>query len=104
MQSPCNPFIEDYAEIFYMIDKGDIPSIQCKVSLRGPKSMREADGLSLIFNNFYVPGADSHYIASEQTLKKTSLPTFLVLLHEYLLPWSCHHIMENANMSQYYSW
>jgi hypothetical protein len=28
----CNPFIEDYTEIFYMIDKGDIPSIQCKTT------------------------------------------------------------------------
>jgi hypothetical protein len=25
---------EDYAQIFYMIDEGDIPSIQCKMSLR----------------------------------------------------------------------
>jgi hypothetical protein len=29
--------------------------------------MKQVDGLSLIFNDFYVPGADSHYIASEQT-------------------------------------
>jgi hypothetical protein len=32
-----------------------IPSIQCKMSLRGPKSMREVVGPSLIFINFYVP-------------------------------------------------
>jgi hypothetical protein len=38
-----------------MIDKGDIPSIQCKMSLGGPKSMRKVDGLSLIFIDFYVP-------------------------------------------------
>jgi hypothetical protein len=27
MQSPCNPLIEDYTEIFYMTDEGDIPSM-----------------------------------------------------------------------------
>jgi hypothetical protein len=43
-------------EIFYMIDEGDIPSVQCKMSLRGPKSARKVDGLGLIFIDFYVPG------------------------------------------------
>jgi hypothetical protein len=56
MWPPCNSLIEDYAQIFYMIVKGDIQSIQRKVSLRGPKSMRKEDGLSLIFIDFYVPG------------------------------------------------
>jgi hypothetical protein len=37
-----------------MIDKGDIPSIQCKMSLGGPKSMRKVDGLSFILIDFYV--------------------------------------------------
>jgi hypothetical protein len=32
-----------------MIDEGDIPSIQYKMSLRGPKSMRKVDSMSLIF-------------------------------------------------------
>jgi hypothetical protein len=31
-----------------MIDKGDIPSIQCKMSLGGPKSMRKVDGPSYL--------------------------------------------------------
>jgi hypothetical protein len=53
VQSPCNPLIEDYTEILYMIDKGDIPPIQCKMSLRGPRSMRKVDGPSLIFIDFY---------------------------------------------------
>jgi hypothetical protein len=34
--------------------EGDIPSIQCKMNLRGPKSKRKVDGLSLIFIDFYV--------------------------------------------------
>jgi hypothetical protein len=55
MRSPCDPFIEDYTEIFYMIDKGDTPSIHCKMSLRGNKSMRKVDGQSLIVIDFYVP-------------------------------------------------
>jgi hypothetical protein len=38
-----------------MTDKGDIPFIQCKMNLGGPKSMRKVDGLSLMFIDFYVP-------------------------------------------------
>jgi hypothetical protein len=38
-----------------MIDKGDVPSIHCKMSLRGPKYMRKVDDLGLIFIEFYVP-------------------------------------------------
>jgi uracil phosphoribosyltransferase len=37
-----------------MIDKGDIPSIQCTMMLGGPESMRKVDALSLIFIDFYV--------------------------------------------------
>jgi hypothetical protein len=55
VQSPCDLLIEDYTEIVYMNDKGDIPSIQCRISLRGPQPMRKADGLGLIFIDFYVP-------------------------------------------------
>jgi hypothetical protein len=50
---PCNPLIEDYTQIFYMIDKGDIPSIQCKMNLKGLKSIRKVDGMSFIFIDFY---------------------------------------------------
>jgi hypothetical protein len=55
VQSPCNSLIEDYTWIFYKIDEGNILSIQCTISLRGPKSMRKVDGLSHIFIDFYVP-------------------------------------------------
>jgi hypothetical protein len=54
VQSLCKPLIEDYTEIFYNIDEGDVPSLQCKMSLRGPKSIRKVDGLNLIFIDFYV--------------------------------------------------
>jgi hypothetical protein len=39
VQSSCNPLIEDYIQILYMIDDGDIPSIPCKMSLGGPTSV-----------------------------------------------------------------
>jgi hypothetical protein len=55
VQSPYNPLIEDYTEIFCMIDEGDIPSIQCTTSLRGPKSRRKVDGLSPIIIDFCIP-------------------------------------------------
>jgi hypothetical protein len=37
-----------------MIDERNISSIQCKMSIRQPMSMRKVDGLSLIFIDFYV--------------------------------------------------
>jgi hypothetical protein len=46
--------IEDYAKISYVTDEGDIASIQCKMSIRGSKSVRKVDGLILIFVDFYV--------------------------------------------------
>jgi hypothetical protein len=47
--------IEDYTEIFYVIDKGDIPSIEGKMCLGDPECMRKVDGLSLIFIDIYLP-------------------------------------------------
>jgi hypothetical protein len=47
--------LEYYTEIFYMIDEGDIPSIQYKMSLRGIKSMKKENVLSLTFIDFHVP-------------------------------------------------
>jgi hypothetical protein len=43
-----------------MIDEGDIPSIQCKMSLRGLKSMRKVDGLNLLFIDFMFQ--QSHHV------------------------------------------
>jgi hypothetical protein len=40
---------------FTGLTKGDIPFIHCKMSLRGPESIRKVDGLRLIFIDFYVP-------------------------------------------------
>jgi hypothetical protein len=38
-----------------MIDEEDIPSIQCKMSLRVPKSMRKVYGPSLVLIDIYDP-------------------------------------------------
>jgi hypothetical protein len=50
-----------------MIDEGDIPSIQCKMSFRGPNSLRKEDDLSLIFIDF----CSSAYTTSQRN--ETSL-------------------------------
>jgi hypothetical protein len=55
VQSLCYPPIEDYTDIFYMIEEGDNSSIECKMILNGPKFTRKMHGLGLIFIDFYVP-------------------------------------------------
>jgi hypothetical protein len=45
---------------YFMIDEEGIPSIQCKMKLKGPKSVRKVDSLSLIFIDFYVPTLTPH--------------------------------------------
>jgi hypothetical protein len=52
-----------------MIDKGDIPSIPCKMSLRMPKSVRKADGLSHIFTDFYVSALTPRIDSTETSLQ-----------------------------------
>jgi hypothetical protein len=64
-----NPFIKDYTKIFYMIGKGAILYIQCKMSLSVPKSMRKVDGLSFISIDFYVPVLTPHVKSTEISLQ-----------------------------------
>jgi hypothetical protein len=54
MHFPCNLLVEDYTEVFYMIHKGDIPSVQRENNLRWSKPMREVDGLGFIFIYFNI--------------------------------------------------
>jgi hypothetical protein len=54
MQSACNPLVEGYTEVFYMIHKGDVPSVQCEMNLRWYKSVKEVGGPSFIFIDFNV--------------------------------------------------
>jgi hypothetical protein len=69
VQSPSNPLIEDYTQIFYMIDERDIPSLQSKMSLGRPKSMRKVNGLSRIFTDFYVPAFTPRLSITEISLQ-----------------------------------
>jgi hypothetical protein len=55
MQSPCNPLVKDYTEVFYTIHKWNILSAQCEMNFMWSKSMREVDGTSFIFIDFNVP-------------------------------------------------
>jgi hypothetical protein len=52
-----------------MLDEGDIPFNQCKMSLTGPKSMRKVDGLSLILIDFYVPLLTPHLSSTKTSLQ-----------------------------------
>jgi hypothetical protein len=54
-----------------MIDEGDIPSIQCKVSFREPKSVRKLDGLSIIIIDFYVAAFTPRLNSTETSLQLT---------------------------------
>jgi hypothetical protein len=36
MQSPCNPLVEDYTEVFYMIRKGDVQKVEVTLRLFPP--------------------------------------------------------------------
>jgi hypothetical protein len=52
-----------------MIDKGDIRSIQWKMSLGVPKSMKKVDGLSLILIDFYISAHASCLNSNETSLQ-----------------------------------
>jgi hypothetical protein len=60
---------EDYTETFYMFDKGDISSIQYKMSLKEFKCMSKVDRLSLILINFYVPALTPRLNSTKTTLQ-----------------------------------
>jgi hypothetical protein len=62
-----------------MIVKGDIPSIQYKVILRGPKSVKKVDGLSLIFIDFYVPALIPHLNGTETSLQLSEYITLFAV-------------------------
>jgi hypothetical protein len=82
-KSRCVPLIEEYTEIFHMIDKGDIPSIQCKMSLRRPKSMRKVDYLSLILIHFYVPALTRRFNSTETSLQLSENITLFAVCRIY---------------------
>jgi hypothetical protein len=62
-----------------MIDKGDILFIEYRTSLRGPKSMRNVDGLRLIFIDYYVPALTPRLNSTETSLQLSENITPLVV-------------------------
>jgi hypothetical protein len=52
-----------------MVDEGDIPSIQCKIRHRGPKSMGKVDGLKLVLIDFYVAALSPRLNNTETSLQ-----------------------------------
>jgi hypothetical protein len=66
-----------------MIDKGDISSIQYKINLGRPKSVRKVDGLSLIFIDFYVPTLTPRLNNTETSLQITKNITIFAVCRIY---------------------
>jgi hypothetical protein len=66
-----------------MIDKAEVPSIQCKMSRKGPKSMRKVDGLSLISIDFYVPAFTPLLNSTEISLQLSENITLFAISHIY---------------------
>jgi hypothetical protein len=62
-----------------MIDEGDIRSVQCKISLRGPKCMRKVDGLSL--TDFYVAALTPRLNITETSLQLFENITLFAVCH-----------------------
>jgi hypothetical protein len=96
LQSCSDNLIEDYTQIFYMIDKGDIPSIQCKMSLRGHKSMRKAEGLSLIFIDISVPAPTPRLNSTETSLQLSENITRFAVCQKRLQPWTRDILVSEA--------
>jgi hypothetical protein len=84
VQSPCNSLIEDYTT-----DKGDISSIQCKMSLRGRKSIRKVDGLNLIFHASYVPALTPRLNSTEPSLQLSKNIALFAICLIYVV-YRCH--------------
>jgi hypothetical protein len=66
-----------------MIDERDIPPIQCKMSLRGHKSVRKVDGLSPIFIDFYVPALTPRLNSIETSLHLSENITLFAVCRIY---------------------
>jgi hypothetical protein len=67
-----------------MIDEGDILSIQCKMSLRGPKSVRKVDGLSLLFSDLYLPALIPCLNSAKISLQLSQNITIFAVCHIYI--------------------
>jgi hypothetical protein len=66
-----------------MIEKGDVPSIQCKMSLRGPKPMRKVDDMSLIVIVYNIPTLTQRLNNTETSLQLSENITVFVVCRIY---------------------
>jgi hypothetical protein len=66
-----------------MIVEGDIPSIQRKMSLSGPESLRKVDGLSRIFIDFYVPEVTPSLSSTKTSLQLSENMTHFAVCLKY---------------------
>jgi hypothetical protein len=66
-----------------MIDKEDIPHIQCKMSLERSKSMRKVDGFNIIFIYFYVPALTPRLNSTETSLQLSENITLFAVCRIY---------------------
>jgi hypothetical protein len=62
-------FDKNYVNIIYFIFEGDVPSVQCKMSLNPFESVKATDALSPVFNNFNIPVLTSRFHRSKAALK-----------------------------------
>jgi hypothetical protein len=64
-----NPLIEDYTEVFYIIEECDVVTLQCKMIFGGgPEFTSQVEVLSLIVIAFYVPTLTSRLSSNETSL------------------------------------
>jgi hypothetical protein len=66
-----------------VIEKGDIVSIQCAVSLRGPTSVRKVDGRSLVLIDLHFPALTPPLNSSETSLQLSDNITLLAVCRRY---------------------
>jgi hypothetical protein len=72
-------YLHGHTEIFYIIYKRNVPSIQCKKRLRFSNSMSEIDFLSLVFIDFYVPALTPRLYCIKTALQLTENIALLAL-------------------------
>jgi hypothetical protein len=91
MHSQCNPLVEDYTKVFYVIHKGNDQSDQCEMNLRWRKSMREVGGPRFILIGFNVPALSLCLECIETALQLSENITLFEIgsIHK------CHRQMNN---------
>jgi hypothetical protein len=67
--SPCNPLVEDYTEVLYIISKRVVLTVQCEMNLTWPNSMTEVDDPSFIFIDFQVTALASRLYRIQTALQ-----------------------------------